>query len=54
MDWIQGNKFTEVADFTFSPPVKFIDDYYDLPNTLDKNKLKERNIVFLLLFTQKS
>jgi hypothetical protein len=42
-----------VADFTFSPPVKFIDDYYDLPNTLDKNKLKERNIVFTTPFYAK-
>ena len=54
MDWIQGNKFMEMADFTFSPPSKFMDDYYDLPNTLDENKLKERNIVFTTPFYAKS
>lgn len=53
MDWIQGNKFAEMADFTFSPPVKFMDDYYDLPNTLDENKLKERNVVFTTPFYAK-
>jgi len=54
MDWIQGNKFMEVADFTYSPPVKFMDDYYNLPNTFDKDKLKDRNIVFTTPFYTKS
>lgn len=53
MDWIQGNKFADIADFTFSPPVKFMDDYYNLPNTLDLTKLKERNIVFTTPFYAK-
>jgi hypothetical protein len=54
MDWIQGNKFAEIADFTFSPPVKFMDDYYNLPNTLDKNKLKDRNVIFTTPFYAKA
>ncbi len=54
MDWIQGNKFADIADFTFSPPQKFMDDYYNLPNTLDLSKLKETNIVFTTPFYAKS
>jgi len=37
MNWIQGQKFIEIADFTFSPKEKHRDDYDNLPNTLDIN-----------------
>jgi len=53
-DFIQGNKFAEMADFTFSPPQKFMDDYYDLPNTLDVSALKDVNIIFTTPFYVKS
>jgi len=54
MDWIQGNKFAEMADFTFSPPVKHMDDYYNLPNTLDLIKMGDRSIVFTTPFYAKA
>jgi hypothetical protein len=50
MDWITGNKFMEIADFTYSPPVKHQDDYYNLANTLDLNRLKDVNVVFTTPF----
>ena len=50
MDWIQGNKFADMADFTYSPPVRFMDDYYLLPNTLNIDRLKDVNIVFTAPF----
>lgn len=53
-DFIQGNKFADMADFTFSPKEKFMDDYYNLPNTLDEKKLKERNVVFTTPFYAKA
>ncbi len=53
MDFIQGNKFTTIADFTFSPPVKFMDDYYNLPNTLDISRLKDKNTIFTTPFYAK-
>lgn len=54
MDFIQGNKFADMADFTYSPTEKFMDDYYNLPNTLDLTKLKDVNIVFTTPFYAKS
>jgi predicted DNA-binding protein (MmcQ/YjbR family) len=46
IDFIQGQKFIEIADFTYSPRVKLSDDYDNLANTLDLSLLKERNIVY--------
>lgn len=46
MDWIQGQKFIQIADFTYSPAVKVKDDYDSLPNTFDLSLLKELNIVY--------
>jgi hypothetical protein len=46
IDWIQGDKFKGIADFTYSPKKKLADDYDNLPNTLDLSKLKDINIVY--------
>jgi len=46
MDWIQGEKFKEIVDFTYSPGVRAVDDYDNLENTLDLTKLKDRNIIY--------
>jgi len=46
MDWIQGDKFIGLADFTFSPGDRHLDDYDKLPNTLDLSNLKPVNIVY--------
>ena len=43
-DWIQGERFMDLADYTYSPKVKECDDYDNLPNTVDWTKL-ENNIV---------
>lgn len=53
-DFIQGNKFADIADFTYSPPVRFMDDYYNLPNTLDQAKLKDVSIIFTAPFYAKA
>ena len=46
MDWIQGNKFQEMATFTYCPTNRHCDDYYGFPNTLDINKLKDNDTIF--------
>ena len=43
---ITGNKFKSLADFTFSPSVKRGDDYYNLPNTYDPDKIKDGDIIY--------
>jgi hypothetical protein len=43
---ITGNKFKELADYTFSPSVKRSDDYYNLPNTYDPAKIKDGDIIY--------
>lgn len=53
MEWIQGDKFKTIADFTFSPKVKHGDDYDNLPNTFDITKLRETNIIYThLVYTK--
>ena len=46
MDWIQGDKFKGIVDFTYSPVLKMPDDYDKLENTFDLTLLKDRNIVY--------
>lgn len=53
-DFIQGNKFVEIADFTYSPQRKHQDDYYNLPNTYDEERLHDINVVFTTPFYAKS
>ena len=45
-DWICGDKFRDMADFTFAPGYKHEGDYDNLVNTFDKDKLKEVNVVY--------
>jgi len=46
MDWIQGDKFIGLADYTFAPPKRRNDDYDHLPNTLVASKLKDRDVIY--------
>jgi hypothetical protein len=46
MDWIQGQKFIELADFVYTPEIKVKGDYYNLPNTFSTVNLKKKNIVY--------
>ena len=45
-DWIQGEKFKELADVTYSPKLKADDDYDDLPSTIDWAELKNNTIIY--------
>lgn len=46
IDFIQGQRFVEIADYTYSPKVKQGDDYDNLPNTLDIDKLEDYDIIY--------
>jgi hypothetical protein len=46
MDWITGEKFKSIADFTFAPKVKANDDYDNLQNTLDLSLVKDNDIIY--------
>ena len=46
MDWIQGDKFKEIADWTYSPKEKRGDDYDNLPNTFDQSKIRNGDIIY--------
>lgn len=46
IDFITGEKFKEVGDFTYSPGIRHRDDYDGLQNTFNKNGLKDLNIVY--------
>ena len=44
--FITGNKFKEIADFTFSSQPKHSDDYYSLPNTYNPDSIKDGYIIY--------
>jgi len=46
IDFITGEKFKTIADFTYSPKQKMRDDYDNLQNTMELSNLKDRNIVY--------
>ena len=46
MDWIQGDKFRGLADFSYSPYNKLPDDYDNLDNTFNPAELKPCNLVY--------
>ncbi|MFA5049182.1 MAG: hypothetical protein WC516_09225 [Patescibacteria group bacterium] len=46
MDWIQGQKFWEIADMVFTPKEVASDDYYKLPNTFNAHKLNNNSIIY--------
>lgn len=46
-DYIQGDKFRDMAYYTYSPRVKALrDDYDNLPNTFDITILKDGDIIY--------
>jgi hypothetical protein len=45
-DVIQGQKFKDIADFVYAPPVKLEGDYDNLVNTFDTALLEDVNIVY--------
>lgn len=44
--FITGEKFRALADYTFVPRVKRGDDYYNLQNTFDPDKIKDGDIIY--------
>jgi hypothetical protein len=50
IDWIQGNKFEKIADFSYAPGIRHRDDYYCLVNTFDIEKTGDGNIIFTYPF----
>jgi hypothetical protein len=48
IDFIQGDKFRDLATFTYSPRLNLRprDDYDDLQNTLDVSQLKDGDIIY--------
>jgi mannosyltransferase OCH1-like enzyme len=49
-DWIQGEKFKNVADFIYAPKKKHKDDYSNLQNTFTPADLKQVNIIYTHTF----
>jgi hypothetical protein len=50
IDFIQGDKFIELADYVFCPDVRSKEDYGGLLNTLNTSKLGELNIIYTHTF----
>lgn len=50
IDWLQGEKFQDIADYVYAPPTRYKDDYCGLVNTLDFTKLKDGDIVYTHTF----
>ena len=46
MDWIQGEKFIGLADYTYAPEHRLPGDYDKLPNTFNVFDLKDVNMVY--------
>jgi hypothetical protein len=46
MDWIQGEKFWQIADFIYTPKEVRKDDYYRLRNTFDVKKLYDGCVIY--------
>ena len=53
IDWIQGEKFEDVADYKYAPSIRYKDDYCHLVNTLDFKKLKDGDIIYTHTFYAK-
>lgn len=50
MDFIRGERFIEMADFTFAPKNARDDDYTRLQNTLDLGSVKSGDIIYTHTF----
>jgi hypothetical protein len=46
INWIQGDKFQELAEMTYAPPISSADDYCGLKNTFCEKRLKDVNLVY--------
>lgn len=46
MNFITGEKFKTLADYIYTPAVKYQDDFNDFGNTLDLPKLKDGDIIY--------
>lgn len=46
MNFITGEKFKDLADYIYTPSVKYQDDFNDYGNTLDISKLKDGDIIY--------
>ena len=46
MDFIQGERFIEIADFTYAPELRSRDDYMKLQNTYHWKTVKPVNIIY--------
>jgi hypothetical protein len=46
MDWITGDKFKSIADFTFAPKIRANGDYDNLQNTFNLHKLNNNSIIY--------
>jgi hypothetical protein len=53
MDFITGDRFMGLADFTYSPQVKIKGDYNHLPDTLKLSKLRDGSIIYTHTFYAK-
>ena len=49
-DYITGEKFKTIADYQYAPGVKNGEDYDNLQNSLDINKLKDFDIIYTHTF----
>lgn len=45
-DWIQGDKFVKMADYTYAPAIKSVSAYDGLENTLNVETLKDGDVVY--------
>jgi hypothetical protein len=50
MNFIVGDKFRDIADWRFAPEAKNGEDYDNLQNTLDIDKLKDNDIIYTHTF----
>jgi hypothetical protein len=45
-DWIVGNRFQEIAKFTYAPEIRPDSDYCNFSNTLDLNLLQDGDTIY--------
>lgn len=53
MLWIQGDLFEKIGDSTFSPIIKIMADYSNLPSSFNPESLKDVNIIYTHTFYAK-
>jgi len=51
--FIQGDKFRDLADFTYAPAIRHVDDYDGLTNTLEIGLLEDYDIIYTHTFYAK-